>query len=85
MAYGWKPIDLVQASAQDVVDFFKGHRERLQNENDRVYDVVELIVKGKYRPKRQQLERTRYSDKVRKMIEEQDKKDIAAGKIKVHG
>jgi hypothetical protein len=89
LAYGYKPSDLMQISALDVVDFFKGHRERLKMEIKLLFDAAEmagLLATGNYRrPPKQEDVRTRYSDKTRELIEKADRKDREQGKIKVDG
>ena len=88
LAYGYKPSDLVQISALDVVDIVTGLRQRLDNEIKIMYNAAEMagmLATGKYRRSSSGPERTTYSDKIRKMIAEQDKKDLSTGKIKVNG
>lgn len=79
LAYGYKPADLIQITAQDVFDFHKGLSARMNVEWEQMITAAEVAAGTKVRKKK---EMRRYSNKVRQMIEEQDRKDRELGKIK---
>lgn len=84
MAYGYKPSDLMQMRAIDVVDFFKGLRARLKGEYKLLFDAAEMagmLATGQYRRKSGEIERTNYSPKIRDMIAEADERDRKLGLI----
>jgi len=80
LAYGYKPLELMQITALDVLDFKLGLYARLDQEVNILYTAAEIAAKTKARVSGSQQEK--YSPHVRKMIEEADKRDRLAGKLK---
>lgn len=59
LAYGYKPAELKEICARDVVDFMRGLRKRIEAEASMLLDAVELggmIACGKWRRKKPQKE-----------------------------
>lgn len=86
LAYGYKPSDLMQMTALDVVDFFRGHRARLEMEIKLLFDAAEMagmLATGKFKRSRPVTnEQRHYSERTRQLIDEEDRKDKEKGKIK---
>lgn len=67
--------------ALDVLDWKRGMDKRLEYEMNLLYTAAEIAAGTKvYKPKRK--EKTRYSDKVRDLIDKADALDRQLGKIK---
>ena len=79
LAYGYKPSDLMQIYALDVLDFKRGLAARLTYEQDVIFLAAEIAHGTKVRKTKN--ERNTYSPKIREMIEKADLKDKKAGLI----
>lgn len=79
LAYGYKPSDLMQIYALDVLDFKRGLAARLTFEVDVLYTAAEIAHGTKVRKPKN--ERRTYSPKIREMIAQADIKDKKEGLI----
>ena len=81
MAFGYKPRDLIHVYAQDVLDWKRGLESRYEYDTHILYTAAEIAAGRRDRPSKNKA-RSKYSQKFRDLIAQEDRKDKEKGKIK---